>query len=155
MPFGALVLGYTILSQHEWKHQSRILRESIHGALKKVEQWESTSGVPPDLWDLMPNDLRWCWRNSSNKVSNKCNALESSPIRGNLSSAKMVPGAKAVGDRWLPDFIQNRVVHIQIYACMYKYSYRIRGRIFEIKVYWAVGNIYPSGRNSSNILFDL
>ena len=59
MPFGALALGYTILSQRKWKNQSWILRESIHGALKEVKQWEFTSGVPPDLWDLMPNDLRW------------------------------------------------------------------------------------------------
>ena len=44
------------------------------------------SGVPPNLWDLMPNDLRWFLYNNSNKVSNKCNALESSsnhpPIHG-------------------------------------------------------------------------
>ena len=35
------------------------------------------AGVP-NLWDLMPGDLRWSWfNNNSNKVDNKCNVLES------------------------------------------------------------------------------
>ena len=38
----------------------------------------SRVGVP-NLWDLMPDDLRWIWYNTNrNKVHNKCNALESS-----------------------------------------------------------------------------
>ena len=38
----------------------------------------SKSGVP-NLWDLMPDDLRWSWCNNyRNKVHNKCNVLESS-----------------------------------------------------------------------------
>ena len=56
----------------------------------------------------MPDDLRWSWRNSTrNKVHNKCNALESSPNHahcpwsvGKLSSTKLVPSAKKVGDHW-------------------------------------------------------
>ena len=36
------------------------------------------SGVP-NLWDLMPDDLRWSWCNSNrNKVHDKCDVLESS-----------------------------------------------------------------------------
>ena len=31
------------------------------------------------ILDLMPDDLRWSWCNSKNKVHNKCNAFESSP----------------------------------------------------------------------------
>ena len=35
------------------------------------------AGVP-NLWDLMPDDLRWSWyNNNSNKVHNECTALES------------------------------------------------------------------------------
>ena len=31
----------------------------------------------PNLWDLMPHDLRWSWcNNNRNKVHNKCNALK-------------------------------------------------------------------------------
>ena len=31
----------------------------------------------PNLWDLMPDDLRWSWcNNNRNKVHNKCNVLE-------------------------------------------------------------------------------
>ena len=58
------------------------------------------------------------------------NNTPTTPHPWKTSSTKLVPGAKDVGDHCLPDFIQNRVVHMQIYACMYKYSYRIRGRIF-------------------------
>ena len=33
----------------------------------------------PNLWDLMPDDLRWNWKNNDrNKVHNKCSRLESS-----------------------------------------------------------------------------
>ena len=65
----------------------------------------SRAGVP-NLWDLMPGDLRWSFcNNNRNKVHNKCNELESStnhlsPARSveNLSSMKLVLGAKKVGD---------------------------------------------------------
>ena len=34
------------------------------------------AGVP-NVWDLMPDDLRWSWcHNNRNKVHNKCDALE-------------------------------------------------------------------------------
>ena len=34
----------------------------------------------PNVWDLMPDDLRWSWcSNNRNKVHSKCNKLESSP----------------------------------------------------------------------------
>ena len=60
----------------------------------------------PNLWDLMPDDLRWSWcNNNRNKVHNKCNALESSRNHlpppwsvEKLSSLKLIPGAKNVGD---------------------------------------------------------
>ena len=64
------------------------------------------AGVP-NLWDLVPDDLRWSWCNSSrNKVCNECNVPKPSrnhhpsplPVRGKLSSMKPVPGAKKVGD---------------------------------------------------------
>ena len=36
------------------------------------------TGVP-NLWGLMPDDLKWSWYNNNrNKAHNKCNALESS-----------------------------------------------------------------------------
>ena len=55
----------------------------------------------------MPDDLRWSWcNNNRNKVHNTCNVLESSRNHlpcprslEKLSSMKMVPGAKKVGDR--------------------------------------------------------
>ena len=61
-----------------------------------------TAGVP-NLWDLMPDDLRWSWPNNNrNKMHKKCNALESSqnhpppwPME-KLSSTKLVPGAKSL-----------------------------------------------------------
>ena len=53
----------------------------------------------------MPGDLRWSWcNNNRNKVHNKCNVFESSwnsypPLApGKLSSMKLVPGAKKIGD---------------------------------------------------------
>ena len=40
--------------------------------------WCDRTGLP-NLWDLMPDDLRWGWcNNNRNKVHNKCNALQSS-----------------------------------------------------------------------------
>ena len=64
------------------------------------------AGVPK-LWDLMPDDwgCSWC-NNNRNKEPNKCNALElpwSCPLLlpqsvKKLSSMKLVPGAKNVGD---------------------------------------------------------
>ena len=62
------------------------------------------SGVP-NLWDLMPDDLRWSWGNNHrNKVHGKCNALESSwnhpslPwFKKNLSSMKLVLVPKRLG----------------------------------------------------------
>ena len=60
----------------------------------------------PNLQDLMPNDLMWIWCNNNiNKVHDKCNVPEASwnhlflPFHGKLSSLKLVPGAKKVGDR--------------------------------------------------------
>ena len=36
------------------------------------------SGGVPNLWDLMPDDLRWSsGHNNGNKVHDKCNALAS------------------------------------------------------------------------------
>ena len=61
----------------------------------------------PNLQDLMPLDLRWSWCNNNRyKVHNKCNTLESSQTLPcslfqsveKLSSMKLVPGAKKVGD---------------------------------------------------------
>ena len=57
------------------------------------------------LQDLMPDHLRWNWcKNSKNKVCNKHNALELPlPLPWSmekLSSMKLVPGAKKVGDPW-------------------------------------------------------
>ena len=55
---------------------------------------------------LMPDDLRWSLcKNNRNKVHNKCNALESFANHApnpqcveKLSSTKLVPGAKKVGN---------------------------------------------------------
>ena len=55
---------------------------------------------------LMPDDLRWSWcKNKRSKMHNECNALESSPNHPpnpqcveKLSSTKLVPGAKKVGN---------------------------------------------------------
>ena len=57
----------------------------------------------PAFWDLQPDDLRWSWPNSRNKVHNKCNALEShchqpqtvGPWKN--SPTKPVPGPKRWG----------------------------------------------------------
>ena len=61
------------------------------------------------LQDLMPDHLRWNWcKNTKNKVSNKHNALELPlPLPWSmekLSSMKLVPGAKKVGDHWSKRF---------------------------------------------------
>ena len=72
-----------------------------------------TSGIP-NLWDLMPDDLRWSWCN--NKMHSKRNAPESSPnhpptlVRGKIVFHKvshLVPkrlGTAALGHRdWAQD----------------------------------------------------
>ena len=62
---------------------------------------QSNRAGAPNLWDLMPDDLRW---NNRNKVHNKCNAFEPSQNHPSpqsvekLSSMKSVPGAKKIGD---------------------------------------------------------
>ena len=81
--------------------------------LPKVSQrgWSvvSSRSQVPDLWNLKPDDLRWSWcNNNRNKVHNTCNALEISPshplllsrLVEKLSSMKLIPGAKKVGDLW-------------------------------------------------------
>ena len=69
----------------------------------------------------MPDDLRWSWYNKNrNKVHNKCNALKSSPNHTQtplplnpprsmekLSSMKLVPDTKMVGDHWDKTIIKN------------------------------------------------
>ena len=64
--------------------------------------------VIPNLWYLMPDDLRWSWYNNNrNKVYSKYNAFESSSnhlstptcqSEEKLSSMKSVTGVKSVGD---------------------------------------------------------
>ena len=45
----------------------------------------------PNLWDLMPDDLRWNWRHTNrNKVHDKGNALESSRNLPDLVHGKIV-----------------------------------------------------------------
>ena len=58
----------------------------------------------PNLWDLVPDDLRWgLCNNNRNKMHNKFNALESSQNHPHpwsmekLSSTKLVFGAKRLG----------------------------------------------------------
>ena len=63
------------------------------------------SGVP-NLWDLMPDDLRWSWcNNHRNKVHGKCNALESSWNHPSLPLVhektvfhEIGPGSEKAGD---------------------------------------------------------
>ena len=64
-----------------------------------------------NLWDLMPDDLRWSWYNNNNrnKVHNEYNVLEASPnhpppstslppwFMQKLFSTKVSPGSKTVG----------------------------------------------------------
>ena len=67
----------------------------------------SKAGVS-SLWNLMPDGLRWILcNNDRNEVHNKCNVLESSPSHPptnlpesveELSSIKLVPGAKKIGN---------------------------------------------------------
>ena len=68
-------------------------------------RWVMLDARVSNLWDLMPDDLSWSWSNSNrNKVHNKCDELESSPNHHpapsteKLSSMKLVPGAKKVGN---------------------------------------------------------
>ena len=60
----------------------------------------------PNLWDLMPGDLRWRWcNNTRNKVHNKSHPLDLSPNHPparpwsveKLSCMKPVPGAQGLG----------------------------------------------------------
>ena len=68
-------------------------RPSFHLAVYWPGRWKGWGLIPyeseksrvnprtgiPNLWDLMPDDLRWSWWNKNrNKVLNKCHALESS-----------------------------------------------------------------------------
>lgn len=49
-------------------------------------------------------------------------------------------------------------IQLFIYKCMsasISTATELEVEFFLIKVYWTVGNIYPLGRNSSNILFNL
>ena len=70
-----------------------------------TERWSWLFTGVPNLWDLMPDDLRWKWcNNNTNKVHNKYNSSESSPncphlqSMRKLPSMKLVPGAKQFGD---------------------------------------------------------
>ena len=101
-------------SQFLWVRDSRV--PHLHGFWLKISHeialmcqlgmWPSNTAGVPNLWDLMPNDLKWSWfYNDRNKLHNKYNALGSSqnhaPIpwpMENLSSTKPVPGVKNVGD---------------------------------------------------------
>ena len=72
---------------------------------KPFKVW-SESGVP-NLWDLMPDDLRWSWCNiNRNKVHNKCNVLKSSwnhsnlQVHGKIAFHETSPLAKKVEDLW-------------------------------------------------------
>ena len=66
---------------------------------------DSRAGIP-NLWDLVPHDLRWSWcNNNRNKVHNEGHAPESSPNHPpppwsveKLSPLKLISGAKNVGD---------------------------------------------------------
>ena len=50
----------------------------------------SKEGVP-NLWDLMPDDLRWSrCNNNRNKVQNKCNVLESPQNLPTLVCVKII-----------------------------------------------------------------
>ena len=60
-------------------------RSGLRWILKDGEKY-STAGVP-NLWDLMPDDLRWSW---CNKEHNKCNVLESSPNHPHHTHGKTV-----------------------------------------------------------------
>ena len=74
----------------------------LHDCTTQVRILSFSAGVP-NLWDLTPDGLRWSWRsNNRNKVHNKCRVLES-PVTPywsmeELSSMKLVPGAKKVRD---------------------------------------------------------
>ena len=87
-------------------HQ-QVLKGSLYSFHTRRIAWSSVSGVP-NLWDLMPDELRWGWcNNNRSTVHNKCDAFESSPnhplypqAMGQLAFMKLVPGAKKVGDHW-------------------------------------------------------
>ena len=88
----------------------------------------------PDLWDLMPDDLKWSWcNNNRNKACNKRNALESSqnhppppPVHGKIVLYEISPGAKKVGDHWFKCFKETfksanyaRSIYLAVCVCVY------------------------------------
>ena len=87
----------------------------------------------PDLWDLMPDDLKWSWcNNNRNKACNKHNALESSqnhppppPVHGKIVLYEISPGAKKVGDHWFKCFKETfksanyaRSIYLAVCVCV-------------------------------------
>ena len=69
---------------HDWATELTEVRFGSKGKLYSFNRaWRGASLGPrvgvPNLWDLMPDDLRWIWYNTNrNKVHNKCKALEPS-----------------------------------------------------------------------------
>lgn len=82
-----------IRARWEIRNWWEVRSENQARSQKRLEAWERRlnfvlwqgqgdhmcfrAGIP-NLWDLMPSDLRWSWC-SNNKVHSKCNELESSP----------------------------------------------------------------------------
>ena len=97
-------MGSTKLSCR-MKHER--LEQYKTGEASELEIGESSTARVPNLWGLMPGDLKWSWcNNNRNRVHNECNSLESSqnhPLPSpqsmeKLSSTKPVPGAKKAGN---------------------------------------------------------
>lgn len=67
----------------------------------------SLKTMAPNLWDLMPDELRWNWcYNNRNKVHDECDALESSPPPPPLPST---PGLWTNGFPWNQPLVPERL----------------------------------------------
>ena len=69
-----------------WTQKKVLLPPQESSITHQAETTFLSVGIPesspegPNVWDLMPDDLRWSWCNHNrNIVHNKCNVLESSP----------------------------------------------------------------------------
>ena len=60
-------------------HQQWVWVPCVSTLSPNTEYCQSVKAGVPNLWDLMPDDLRWRWcNNNRNKVHNKFNVFESS-----------------------------------------------------------------------------
>ena len=101
-----------------------LARVSWSGSPFQVDNREYFKARVPDLWDLIPDDLRWSWCNNNwNKVHNRCNTLnhpQTIPSTPTPRPADPSPWKNCLPSNWflVPKSLETAVL---------KYSATLRG----------------------------